>query len=92
MFSARPRRRLSEAAKRVLGDFLIRAMLRRQEPIDWRHLPLIAATYGGATLAQLFKICLCELYALWMFMLMWVEQCHKLPIFDGWNPTHKNDD
>ena len=23
---------------------------------------------------------------------MWVQQCHKPSIFDGWNPTHKNGD
>ena len=29
---------------------------------------------------------------MFVFDLMWVQQCHKPPIFDGWNPTHKNVD
>ena len=25
-------------------------------------------------------------------VVMWVQQCQKPPIFDGWNPTHQNCD
>ena len=27
-----------------------------------------------------------------LMILMWVQQCHKPLIFDGWNPNHKNGD